>query len=833
MPRLPRWSLRTRLLLGMSVLLLPLLALAIGAFHAQRLATTALNDVIEETLDEMNVIMHLQKELLALGLGAHDALLNHHTLPDFDTQTQRIEQAVTVASAAPFDTVRERTLVQDAIREWRQARRLIPDLRAGAAGDKQRGEVLAHRFLGHLERAGTLLDTADDLSHASVADSRGVAAQVRQQMLLLLTGVLGVGLLAVFTLCPLLTRALLTPLRALEDGARRFGAGQLDYRVQMDTPDEIGRLAATFNTMAERLERQQAAQLSEATSASDARMRAIVENISDGVVTIDERGRIESFNGAAEGIFGYRADEVLGRNVAMLMPAPYRDEHDDHLLRYLSTNLSGRVGSGMREVMGRRKDGSEFPLDIAVNELRGGTRRAFVGVVRDITARRQAQARLDHLAHHDPLTDLPNRLLFMDRLDQALARATRHQRRLAVLFLDLDRFKIINDTLGHEAGDTLLRAVSQRLAEHVRHADSVARLGGDEFAIVFEDVAEAAAMPPIAQAILGAFRDPFVLDNRELHVTTSIGISLYPDDGQDARTLLRNADAAMYRAKAHGKNTWHFYTADMNARALERLTLESGLRRALEREEFVLHYQPLIDVASGRSVGAEALLRWEHPELGMVPPMDFVPLLEETALIVPVGEWVLRKALTQLRAWHTRGHADLRISVNLSAHQVRRPDIVALVGRVLRDTGLDTRADCLELEITESLLMENIAETIDKLHALRALGPRLSLDDFGTGYSSLAYLWRFPIDIVKIDCAFVRDIATSPNAAAIVGAVIAMTHSLKRAVVAEGVETEAQLAFLREHRCETMQGYLFSEPLPAPEFTAWLEQHGGRRAQRT
>ena len=440
------------------------------------------------------------------------------------------------------------------------------------------------------------------------------------------------------------------------------------------------------------------------------------------------------------------------------------------------------------------------------------------GVMVDIGARKEMEARLAHLASHDALTGLPNRVLLLDRLGQALTRAARHRRAVAVLFLDLDRFKFVNDSFGHSMGDQLLKAVAQRLSSCVRTGDTAARLGGDEFVAVLEDMAHAQDATPIAQKILDQFTQPFRVEDseagtQEFYFTASIGISLYPGDGEDNHTLLKNADVAMYRAKEQGGNSYQFFTPEMNARTRKRLSLEGTLHRALEQEQFVLHYQPQVDRQTGKIDAVEALLRWNHPEQGLIPPAEFIPALEETGLIVPVGEWVLRTACLQRRAWRDAGLSSLRVGVNLSVRQLRHGRFVDSVVRTLADTGMEPSH--LELEITESMVMQQIEEVIEMLRALSALGIGLAMDDFGTGYSSLSYLKRLPLGSIKIDKSFVRDITTDQDDAAIVAATIAMAHSLRLKVVAEGVETREQLDFLREHGCDAMQGYFFSKPLPA------------------
>ena len=432
----------------------------------------------------------------------------------------------------------------------------------------------------------------------------------------------------------------------------------------------------------------------------------------------------------------------------------------------------------------------------------------------------RASVQIEHLAYYDGLTALPNRELFIDRLSLALVQAHRDNRKLAVLFLDLDRFKLINDSLGHAVGDELLRAMGKRVHEAVREGDTLARLGGDEFTLLLPGVHNAAEAARVAQKVLEAARAPFQLQGREVFVTTSIGISLYPEDGADAEALIRNADIAMYRAKEQGRDRFQLYAPAMNAQAVERLGLEHGLRKALAQDQLVLHYQPIIEVATGRIHGMEALLRWRHPDLGLVPPDDFIELAEATGLITPMGPWILEEACGRTRAWQRGTRYYFSVAVNLSARQFLERDLVSQVERALSTTGLEARY--LELEITESVAMQSAENTLRTLTELKALGVRISIDDFGTGYSSLAYLKRFPIDTLKIDQSFVSDIVTDRNDSAITAAVIAMAHGLGLRVVAEGVEREEQLDFLRRQRCDHYQGYLFSRPLAADEFLALL-----------
>ncbi|MBV9493231.1 MAG: EAL domain-containing protein [Acidobacteria bacterium] len=424
-----------------------------------------------------------------------------------------------------------------------------------------------------------------------------------------------------------------------------------------------------------------------------------------------------------------------------------------------------------------------------------------------------AAVQIEHLAYHDALTGLPNRPLFMDRLIVALAQADRSSQRLAVFFLDLDRFKDINDSLGHTVGDALLKAVAERIRRCVREGDTVARLGGDEFTLLIPRTDNVEDVAKVAQKILETLKIPFFIHERELFVTTSIGISIYPNDGLDPETLLRNADSAMYRAKDQGRDNYQLYAPAMNARALERLALENMLRKAVAQKELIVHYQPLVDLHSRHIIGVEALVRWDHPQLGLLSPAHFISVAEISGLIIPIGNWVLRTACRQLRIWQKRIDYDLTLSVNLSARQFQQPDLVEQIRSAVNDSGIHPSS--LELEITESNAMQNAENTSYTLRELKALGVRIAMDDFGTGYSSLNYLKRFPIDTLKLDQTFVREVTTDPSDAAIVSAVISMAHSLNLAVVAEGVETEGQLAFLRRQRCDRIQGNLFSPAVSA------------------
>jgi len=547
------------------------------------------------------------------------------------------------------------------------------------------------------------------------------------------------------------------------------------------------------------------------------KLASALRQTADAVVITDREGVIEYVNPAYEAVTGHTSAEAVG-NMPSLVKSGH---HDQRFYQHLwETILAGEVYSEV--FVNRRKDGSVYYEAKTITPLKDGRGRIthFISTGKDITEQMQTQEKLHFMAHHDALTHLPNRVLFLDRVEQALARARWHDRLVALMFLDLDRFKTINDSLGHDFGDRLLAQIGERLQEGIRDRDTVARFGGDEFVVLLDDIASEDDVAQLAERVLDLLAPPFVIDERELHITASIGISCFPNDGADPKTLMRHADVAMYRAKDLGRNTYKFYSEDMGARAFQHLTLENALRHALARQEFELYYQPQVDAAQGRLIGVEALLRWHHPDLGVVGPGEFVPLLEETGLIVPVGEWVLRTACEQLAQWQAAGAAGLRMAINLSARQFAEARLGGNIERVVAGCGIEPGT--LELEMTESVFMRHADATTETVSALRAMGVRLAIDDFGTGYSALNYLKRFPIQTLKIDRSFVREVITDPDDAALTAAIIAMARSLSLEVIAEGVETEAQAMFLRRHQCQRMQGYYFGKPAPAAQWSGRL-----------
>jgi diguanylate cyclase (GGDEF)-like protein/PAS domain S-box-containing protein len=562
--------------------------------------------------------------------------------------------------------------------------------------------------------------------------------------------------------------------------------------------------------------------MEEALFVATERAQVTLNCIGDAVACTDIEGNVTYLNLVAEKMTGWSLLEAAGRPLAevfRILDAISRKIAPHPLDRAVDPNRTVHLSSNS-VLIGR--DQSEIPIEdsVALIHDREGRVTGAVIVFRDVSAARAMALQMTHLAQHDFLTGLPNRMLLNDRVSQAIALAPRHLKKVAVLFLDLDGFKHINDSLGHPTGDKLLQSIAKRLVNCIRRSDTVSRQGGDEFVVLLSEVDHPEDPAIAARRLLQAVAEAHSIDQHDLHVTTSIGLSVYPNDGMDAETLIKNADTAMYQAKENGRQGYQFFKPAMNIRAVERQSIEESLRRALERQEFALHYQPKINLKTGEIAGAEALLRWTHPVRGPVSPAQFIPVAEDCGMIQPIGTWVLREACQQARAWLEAGLPLETMAVNISGAQLRDENFLDRIFAILRDTALDPRF--LELELTESVLMKHAESTESILKTLRSRGVQIAVDDFGTGYSSLSYLRKFPIDALKIDQSFVRQITTAPDETTIVTAMISMGRSLKLRVVAEGVETQAEMAFLQAHQCDEAQGHYFSRPVPAQQFARLL-----------
>jgi diguanylate cyclase (GGDEF)-like protein/PAS domain S-box-containing protein len=551
-----------------------------------------------------------------------------------------------------------------------------------------------------------------------------------------------------------------------------------------------------------------------ARRAADEKLRlsaTVLDSIADGVIVTDTSHRIVATNPAFTRITGYSEMEALGQDASAIPGS-----REDDAVHAALGNALQTTGFWQGELWRVRKDGTTYLEALTIRGVRDdlGALSHFVGVFSDITQAREAKDKLDHLAHHDPLTGLPNRLLFNDRLQHAVGRAAREGEQLAVMFIDLDRFKTVNDTLGHHVGDALLKKVAAAMARRLRHGDTLARLGGDEFIVLLENVAGEAGAAQVAEKLMTMFEQPFVVAEHELFVTGSVGISLYPDDADDLNMLIRNADVAMYQAKARGRNNFQFYSPSMTGDGVERLRLEALLRRSIEKDEIYLQFQPQVEIDSGRLIGAEALVRWQNQELGEVAPVRFIPLAEETGFINQLGEWVLFEACRQMMRWQAQGLIVPKIAVNVSVRQFERGLIAGMVRQILAETGLEPHR--LQLEVTESVIM-NTGDALVLINELHAIGVELAIDDFGTGYSSLAYLKQLPVQTLKIDRSFIQDIASDADDEAIAIAIIQLGKSMNLSVIAEGVENEQQVAFLLRHGCNRAQGYFYGHPVAADQ----------------
>ncbi|TGE37819.1 EAL domain-containing protein [Desulfosporosinus fructosivorans] len=547
------------------------------------------------------------------------------------------------------------------------------------------------------------------------------------------------------------------------------------------------------------------------------RAQVTLKSIGDAVITTDVRANVEYLNPVAEALTGWTNSEAIGQpleKVFHIVNEGTGKKVQNPIVRCLQEGCI--VGLANHTVL-INKTGSSIAIEDSAAPIRDRTETVLGGVLvfHDVSYKRNLMKELAHHAHHDALTGLPNRLNFNECLHQALARSKRKQGMLAVMFLDLDRFKLINDTMGHNLGDKLLKDIADRIRQTLREGDTIARQGGDEFLVLLPEIKDELEVKSVTERILRVFSQSLMLDGNEVYMSTSIGIALYPTDGSDLETLVKHADTAMYYAKEQGRNNYQFFTAGLNIQANDRLSTENSLRKALNRGEFILHYQPQVDIESGCIVGLEALIRWNSAENGIIPPFSFIPIAEETGLIVPIGEWVLRTACAQNKTWQKQGYPHLRMAVNISARQFQEPKFIKLVADVLKETGLDPQ--WLELEITESIAMKNGDASVEMLNSFKNLGVRISIDDFGTGFSSLNYLMRMPIDTLKIDQSFIQDISLGENGEQVVAAIIQLAKNLHLKVIAEGVETKTQRTFLKDKQCDEMQGFLFSRAVTPEE----------------
>ncbi|NGZ07619.1 MAG: EAL domain-containing protein [Magnetococcales bacterium] len=630
-------------------------------------------------------------------------------------------------------------------------------------------------------------------------------------------------------------RAVVQPIQELTRVTEALSAGDLGQRAWVVRQDETGRLAAAFNTMADKLLTAQL-QLEERVQARTAELHAanqqlhmqitqrketearlllahkVIENAGEAILITDAQGFITHINPAYERITGWSRAQIIGKKPSVTKSG----RHDQNFYQQMWQTLND-TGRWEGEIWDRRANGETFPKWLSITAIHDDQHQVlhYVGVFLDISQRKADEQRLEHLAYYDPLTALPNRSLFHERLEREISGSHRQRTGFALFFIDLDRFKQVNDTLGHGAGDELLIIVAERLLSRVRENDTVARLGGDEFTIILTHVTRPEQVSPVAQNLLDSLQTPLVVAGQEVRIGGSIGIALYPHDGTSREQLTQNADMAMYLAKEKGRNNYQFFSKELQTRILDRVTLENELTKAIQHQELLLHYQPKFNLEGNRVAGVESLVRWNHPEKGLISPARFIPLAEETGLILPMGTWILEESCRQIKIWNAKTTHPWHMAVNLSPRQFQQPNLLPLIKELLDKTNISP--EWLELEITEGVLMGNVEESIAIMNRLRDSGIRLAMDDFGTGYSSLNHLKRFPVHTLKIDQSFVRELTPNSTDAIIVQAIITLARALGLTVVAEGVETVEQLEFLKKQECHLVQGYLFSKPLPAQD----------------
>jgi len=668
----------------------------------------------------------------------------------------------------------------------------------------------------------TLLPMARNLTQAHID-------RAKRELLSSVSASLLIFLLAVY-LSASLYYAIVGDIQLISRAANAFAKGDLDTRVRLDTRDELSQVGNSFNEMADGFNA-----LLKVHRADEERLRATIDTAMDAVVQMNAEGIITGWNHQAEEIFGWPREEAIGRMLnETIIPAQYRAAHLSSLAHFLASGEGSMLNSRV-ELLGLHRDGHEFPVELSITAIHTAGEYEFNGFIRDITKQKKSEELIWNQANFDTLTGLPNRHMFHDRLTQDIRKAHRAGLKTALLFIDLDKFKEVNDTLGHSMGDILLKEAARRISSCVRETDTVARLGGDEFTVILAELYDTGSVERVAENILQNLAKPFRLGDEIAYISASIGITLHPVDATEAEDLLKNADQAMYAAKNGGRNRFSYFTQSMQQAAQTRLRLINELRGALAGGQFRVYYQPIVELATGRIEKAEALIRWQHPERGMVSPAQFIPLAEETGLIVEIGDWVFRDAAQHLKRWNTLHHQELQVSVNVSPSdlkfqisinvsptQLRQPDCIC---RTWLDylQELDLPGNSIAIEITEGILLETGSDITRKLAEFRNAGIHISIDDFGTGYSSLSYLKKFDIDYLKIDRSFVRDLASDPNDRALSEAIIVMAHKLGLKVIAEGVETETQRALLTQAGCDYAQGYLFCRPVPADEFEKLLK----------
>ena len=811
-------SLGTRLVLILSSVLF-VLVLVSGVLIERQLTRTIENEEIDQARSHAQTLLASLRILMLNGQGvmAREWLDSMHGAPGIvDIEVLRRDGGEAFTDLSSVEQVNE--FLGDVVfeREPTPAHHVPMPIGGGFAKALEGEAVVDLRFRDEITvlqpiKANTECMTCHGYDpnplrgvlKLSLSREKGIArVEAMRVSLWAIAGLL--VLLISLTVLVVLRINVLAPINRLKDAIMQVGAGERHVELPMQWRDELGQVAAVFNQMQEDL------------ISNETRIRAVTENAFDAIITTDENGVIDTVNHAVEKMFGYKPDELIGQNVAILMPETYSEEHDRYISRYLATG-KGRLINNRTELIGQRKDGSSFPLELALSEMRIGERRYFVAVGRDITENKRQTEALQHQALHDSLTELPNRSLLSDRIRQGILLAQREHHELALLVMDLDRFKDINDTLGHQYGDVVLQQVSDRMRAILRESDTIARLGGDEFAILLPNTSLDQARS-IADKLLAAIEEPLMIGEQILHVGGSIGITLYPQHGEDEVALLQRADVAMYVAKREHRGA-AVYDPSTDQHSLRNLALLGELRGAIERDQLQLYFQPKVDLSTGKVCGVESLVRWQHPEHGLMHPDEFVPLAEQTGLIAPLSLWALKAGLNKCMSFRDDDvHMD--VAVNLSVRNLQDPRFPEKVANLMQQNGASVCR--LRLEITETAIMADPGRALDVLKRLSAMGVKLSIDDFGTGYSSLAHLKQMPVDELKIDKSFVSAMLEDESDAVIVRSIIDLAHNIGITVVAEGVESKQIYDKLKEMGCDVVQGYYMCPPVTTDDLVEWV-----------